>query len=133
MQDPINFIDPNGLRNTPADAGATAAYRDTFTKDFVPASQVIVIKPHQALMVMAALPAIGATASLAPLALPYVTSAGLYLASNPAFIGNSLDFADSLSGELGGPTTGLPSFTPDGMAGTALGMGIKQYRNSCGP
>lgn len=54
-----------------------------------------------------------------------LVTAGSYVAKNPykveAAINNSIDFIDSFSGSLGGPTTGHPPYTIGGGIGGVLG------------
>jgi RHS repeat-associated protein len=131
---PIRLNDPMGFKQERMDDGADPVWKDAITGEFISPTRdnYIDITPEMFLGGMLSLPAAAAAGALGVAIAPSVSSystAALITASNPKTIENTVDFADSLSGELGGPTSGMPPSTPGGVAGSFLGKSVK---NRCG-
>ncbi len=122
----VNFTDPSGLLKIDPSTGATAAFQDAFTGNFVPRSQVTKITPARFVGSLFALPAIGAAGSIAATVGPSVT--GISAGSSFA-LGLGQGLSDSVV-----PPGSFPSINPiidpiSEFIGERLGTKI---RNSCG-
>jgi hypothetical protein len=117
------YFDPNNLFDLLGIPSFLQSQAQSEVKDIITTTAVIATAPG---LVAVSAVAAGGAINGAIIIAPSVTN---YVLLNPVLstniLMNGVDFVDSISGGLGGPTTGIPSLTPGGVVGAIIGKELE--------